>query len=338
MVSGTQMQDTVPVMPVHGEHAIELIPVAALRPADSPRLSGIDEAHVAVLVECDAQLPPILVHRRSMRVIDGMHRMLAARRLEKTHIAVQYFDGDEDAAFVRSVTDNISHGLTLSIDDRKAAAVRIMECYPAWSDRRVGRASGLSGKTVAALRKRMMDDVRTRRIGEDGRVRPINGASGRQLAGQILAAHPEASLRQVALAAGIAPATVRDVRDRLRRGDSPMTATQLQARRDDEGEPVVPRPEPRPPRRAYRQDDDIDPQSTLKGLREDPSLRYTDAGRTLLRWLDRYLVGADFSTGVVSAAPPHCLPLLARLARHCAAEWEELAEWFDRDRVPFDPV
>jgi ParB-like chromosome segregation protein Spo0J len=327
MVSTAQLQAVASPAPELGPPGPVLVPVDSLRPADSPRLDGIDEEHVALLVESGAELPPILVHRPSLRVVDGMHRLLAARCQGRTHLLVEYFDGDDDAAFVRSVSDNIRHGLSLSLADRKAAAVRIMTCYPPWSDRRVGRAAGLSGKTVAALRQRLDNDAPARRIGRDGRIRPIDGGSGRQLAGDILTAHPEASLRQVARAAGIAPATVRDVRNRLRRGDSPMTASQLRGRADG-GDPVA-RPVPRQARRTHRDTGGIDPRTTLDGLRKDPSLRYTDAGRALLRWLDRYLVGGGLSTGIVSAAPPHCVPLIARLARHCASEWAELAERLD---------
>jgi ParB-like chromosome segregation protein Spo0J len=307
-----------------------LVSVDSLLPADSPRLHGIDQAHLALLIESGVDLPPILVHRRSMRVIDGMHRLLAARCLGRTHVAVEYFDGDDDAAFVRGVTENISHGLSLSLADRKAAAVRIMTCYPSWSDRRVGRAAGLAGKTVAALRRHQADGPPPRRVGQDGRLRPVDGGAGRQLAGELLAANPDASLRQVARIAGIATATVRDARERLLRGDSPMTVTQLRSREVRE---AVQRPEPaqRGQRRPSRRDNDIvDPRPILRGLRRDPSLRYTDSGRALLRWLDRYLLDGEFSTGLLEAVPPHCLPIIARLARHCAAEWNELAEQLDR--------
>ncbi|AVT38609.1 ParB N-terminal domain-containing protein [Plantactinospora sp. BB1] len=326
-MSSVQTKPVVAAVPQLGDLETALIPVDSLHPADSPRLDGVDQAHVAILLESGAELPPILVHRRSMRVIDGMHRLLAARYQGKTHVPVEYFDGDDDAAFVRAVTENISHGLALSLADRKAAAVRIMNCYPLWSDRRVARAVGLSDKTVGALRQRTVDDAQPRRIGQDGRVRPIDGATGRQLAGDILAARPEASLREVARAAGIAPATVRDVRERLRRGDSPMTATQLEAHRvPGEGSPGS-----RPVRRSrsarpYRDDEVLDPQSILEGLRRDPSLRYTDSGRAVLRWLDRYLVGEPLPAGLVAAVPPHCLPVIARLARHCAAAWADIAQ------------
>src|SRR5216683_6312208 len=57
---------------------IVAIPVRSLRPGVSPRLEGEDRAHVARLAETESPLPPILVDRCSMRVIDGMHRLMAA--------------------------------------------------------------------------------------------------------------------------------------------------------------------------------------------------------------------------------------------------------------------
>jgi allophanate hydrolase subunit 2 len=54
------------------------VPILSLRPGESLRLKGADKGHVARLAETESPLPPILVDRRSMRVIDGTHRLLAA--------------------------------------------------------------------------------------------------------------------------------------------------------------------------------------------------------------------------------------------------------------------
>ncbi|MGH3925165.1 MAG: streptomycin biosynthesis regulator, partial [Pseudonocardiaceae bacterium] len=45
---------------------------------DSPRQDGENGEHVRVLAESEEQLPPIVVHGQSMRVIDGTHRIRAA--------------------------------------------------------------------------------------------------------------------------------------------------------------------------------------------------------------------------------------------------------------------
>ena len=55
-----------------------LVDIAALRPADSPRLAGCSEEFVRSLASSGAHLSPIVVHRATMRVVDGSHRLKAA--------------------------------------------------------------------------------------------------------------------------------------------------------------------------------------------------------------------------------------------------------------------
>ena len=78
------------------------VPVLTLRPADSPRLNGEDKAHISRLAETETPLPPILVDRRSMRVIDGMHRLMAASLQARQTIDVIFFDGSEADVFLRA--------------------------------------------------------------------------------------------------------------------------------------------------------------------------------------------------------------------------------------------
>ncbi|MFC7729983.1 hypothetical protein [Actinomadura keratinilytica] len=74
-------------------------------------------------------LPPILVHRRTMRVVDGMHRLRAARLQGRCEIGVRFVDGPDADVFVAAVRANIGHGLPLSLADREAAAAR---CRRTW--------------------------------------------------------------------------------------------------------------------------------------------------------------------------------------------------------------
>ena len=55
-------------------------------------------------------LSPILVRRCTNQVIDGVHRLIAARRRGQETIALRYFDGDEASAFVLAVSMNVAHG------------------------------------------------------------------------------------------------------------------------------------------------------------------------------------------------------------------------------------
>ncbi|MDT3396833.1 streptomycin biosynthesis protein [Streptomyces sp. B1866] len=242
-----------------------------------------------------------------MRVIDGMHRVRAALLRGRRDIEAEFFDGDEREAFVLAVEANTAHGLPLSLADRTAAAERIIRSHPYWSDRAIASATGLTAKTVAAVRRRSSGKVPQSnvRVGRDGRLRPLNVADGRRRAGELLVRHPDAPLRQIAKSAGVSLGTVADVRQRLRRGEDPVPAKQRAAElRTAERQTVGPvvgqaaaaglgpwplGPDGRPadPGPAAREDPPRDSELTrLQSLRRDPSLRFTEGGRALLRWLD----------------------------------------------------
>ncbi|HEX7306210.1 ParB/RepB/Spo0J family partition protein [Lentzea sp.] len=286
------------------------MPVDILLPAESPRLAGENLEYVRLLAEIGTELPPIVVNRRTNRVVDGMHRVRAARLRGDGEIAVRYFDGDDETAFLMAVEINVRHGLPLSLADREAAAARVLAARPHWSDRAVAELTGLAWTTVGAIRRRGGADAPqpATRLGRDGRSRPVDGSVGRVLAGQEIAARPDASLRQIAKAAGISVATARDVRDRLRRGEDPVPA-RLRRGNGQAGRPV----------------EVVDVQATVRGLRNDPALRLTESGRTLLRWLDGHVVESGECATLASAVPPHCAEVVEAIARRCAETWSELA-------------
>ena len=164
--------------------AVVAVPVLSLRPSDSPRLNGEDKAHIARLAETETPLPPILVDRRTMRVIDGMHRLMAASLQGRETIDVIFFDGSEADVFLRAVQENIAHGLPLSQADRRAAAERIIASHPHMSDRAIGHSAGLAAKTVAAIRKSFKRrDTAVKRAGRPGRQSPPAGQRCRPAAG-----------------------------------------------------------------------------------------------------------------------------------------------------------
>ncbi|MEU5431446.1 ParB N-terminal domain-containing protein [Streptomyces olivoreticuli] len=288
-----------------------------------------------MLAESDAELPPIVVHRPTMRVIDGMHRLRAAALRGDTEIEARLYDGTAEDAFVFAVRLNTRHGLPLSAQERSRAAARIMTTHPQWSDRRIALVAGLSSKTVGAIRRRGAGELPQplTRVGHDGRVRPVNGAAGRRRAAEVLAEKPGASLREVAGLAGVSPGTVRDVRDRLRRGDDPVPAGRREsgARRATGSPPGwggVPRNAVRQdvPRRSLQRDYE----SILRTLRKDPSLRFTEAGRNVLRLLDTRALFVEEQEGLISGLPGHCMPMLSDAARECANAWIEFAKRLDR--------
>ncbi|HEY5990403.1 MAG TPA: hypothetical protein VIV12_29045, partial [Streptosporangiaceae bacterium] len=70
------------------------VPIALISGGVTLRRSGPNLQHVRALAESDEPLPPILVQRTTMRVIDGVHRVLAARMRGQDQIDARLFDGD----------------------------------------------------------------------------------------------------------------------------------------------------------------------------------------------------------------------------------------------------
>jgi transposase len=299
----------------HHGHAL-LVPLSRLRPADSPRLAGLSQDHVRVLAAVEEALPPILVHRPTMQVIDGMHRLHAAMLRSEEAIAVEFFDGSDRDVFLRAVHANVAHGLPLTRADREAAVVRIISSHPHLSDRAIAAIAGVSAPTVGAIRRRTTDEAHqtTARIGRDGRIRPLNSDEGRRIAGEVIRTRPDASLREVAKAAGVSAATVHDVRERLRRGEDPVPSRRPSGLAGNRAIPAAP---------ALAAGYD----SIVENLRKDPSLRFNENGRTLLQWLGVHLIGPEHQAAAfVSTIPPHCTKIVAELARSSALIWTRLAE------------
>ena len=152
------------------------------------RAGGIDDDWVGQLMELGGDWPPILV-TKDLHVVDGHHRVVAARRLRKRTIAVEELSElDGAAALVEAAaTANAFHGLPLTRADRRCIVDRLLQLAPEWSDRRIAAAAGVSPTTVGTRRRAMQPlapaeaaetrpDVRTGhlnvRVGRDGKKYP----------------------------------------------------------------------------------------------------------------------------------------------------------------------
>jgi hypothetical protein len=318
-------------------HPVTLVGVDSLVVEGSPRLGGEDPEHVRLLAEAGGPLPPIIVHWPTMRVIDGVHRVRVAQRKNLSHIAARLLTCDDNAAFVLAVRANVTHGLPLSQTDRAAAAARIIASHPHWSDRAVAAATGLSDKTISRIRSRTgaAAPQPSARLGRDGRLRPLDTAAKRQQAAAMISEQPETGLRKVARATGLSPATVRDVRLRLDRGEDPVPSRYRPAGRHDRPAPapVAQQPCTHRPRRTRYKEAPADRQTVLAKLRHDPSLRSSEAGRNLLQWLHRHTVDTDSLENVCRGLPDHWAPVVAELARTCAVVWNQMADQLEQRTV-----
>lgn len=300
-----------------------------------------------MLADSEAELPPIIVHRPTMRVIDGMHRLHAALIRGSQRIDALFVDDtDGNDLFVLAVKANIAHGLPLTLADRQAAATRIVISHPQWSDRSIAKVTGLAAKTVRTIRQQTNGDAQPphSRVGQDGKVRPLSTAAGRKAAGEILSANPHASLRQVAKDAGISLGTAFDVRKRLLSGEDPVACRHSGPLSDGEpsDRPEDPTGSPetdqahdtasarRREARLAEQAVVQDPSVIMHMLMKDPSLRFTDSGRLLLRWLNSRGISLSDCEEMVESVPPHCTGTVADYARRVAESWALFAEQLER--------
>ena len=336
--TGTTSMDSGTGIPVHflaepptvaGRTAAgtELVPLSDLVVRGSPR-DVQDQDHIQRLAEIAEELPPILVLRPTMRVIDGIHRLRAAESRGHHYIEVEFVEqADDQEAFVLAVRSNVAHGLPLTLQERKAAAWHIVSSYPQWSDRAVATVVGLSHRTIGAVRQEVAGDgqVPLQRVGRDGRSRPTDSSMRRERAAELLQAEPGASNREIARTVELSPATVRDVRRRLDRGwpvHGPIApgpvAGNSSADSADPGERTGPAGVA------------VDLLSTIRSLRNDPSVRFSEAGRALLHYLELHRRSEGGWGELVDQLPTHSLQRVRQLAEHCARDWERLGTLADR--------
>lgn len=323
----------------------------------SARAKGVDQAHVKALAQCPDRLPPIVVHKESLRVIDGVHRVRVAQLNGQEVVDVALVDGTEEEAFALSALLNVCQGLPLPLEDRKSAAGRILLGSPDWSDRFIGSLVGLSHKTIANIRRCSTGENRqlNGRVGRDGKARPTNPAGGRLRAAELLEQHPDLSLRQLARAADISVSTARDVRLRLDNGEDPVpdrlrgevnTAPTAATSREQSGpgsevlvedDPQV-ETEAELPALAEEVDGNAPSESgqptvsfdlVLERLKRDPAVRFNEAGRNLVRQLIAGRIAVTSCQRMLSFVPEHSLPTVAELARLHADAWQQLAALAD---------
>lgn len=323
------------------------VPVSSLVPGFHLRQGGTDAAHVRLLADTagSVELPAILVQKRGLHIIDGMHRLEVAKLRSERSIRARIVDCTDEEALILAVKSNTLHGLPLTRADRISSAKRILTAHPNWSDRAVARITGLSAKSIVSLRNSSSGEMQFggKRLGRDGKRRPVMSGEGRRRAAEYIRAHPEASLREISRETDVSLGTVCDVRERLRReADQPPCAVQ-----PAEQSPRPAAPERRPSgqtgnRSATDAAVPLPVKSIHRGamarngsrllwpavsgkLAGDPALRYTEGGRAFLRWMAAHAMQADEWQEFIDAIPQHWQEDVHRIAVGMSEEWREFA-------------
>ncbi|MFD9740514.1 ParB/RepB/Spo0J family partition protein [Umezawaea sp. NPDC059074] len=299
------------------------VPIGSLTFGVTPRGVEANIEHVQTLSAVVDALPPIVVHEPTGEVVDGVHRVRAAQLRGERTIRATFYPGTADDAFAIAVRLNSQHGLPLSRAERTVAARRLLRSHAHWSNRMIAGITALSDATIRGLRRESGDPVglSTRRLGKDGRSRPVNGSDGRLHVRNLLADRPTASARSIAQEAGVSVNTVLDVKRRLTAGEDVLTSRGRprpsvveQTRTEDGG-------------RSPRELKD-DAETLLSTLAQDPSMRHSDKGRLLLGWMN---VSRN-ALNAVDEMPEHWVESSASLARAYSALWRDMAERLEKRR------
>ncbi|WP_406395223.1 hypothetical protein OG806_36080 [Streptomyces sp. NBC_00882] len=144
---------------------------------------------------------------------------------------------------------------------------------------------------------------------------------------------PDAPLRHIAEEAGVAISTVHRMRQGLSLGTATIAPTVAQTAtsavatlRQGLHLASVPKPSELPAHNTVRE-----PARAIDILSKDPSIRFTESGRSLLRWLNGQAQGLALGERLKAAVPPHCAPMVAEVASHYAKEWERFAASLQQD-------
>jgi ParB-like chromosome segregation protein Spo0J len=316
------------------------VPVGSLVPGFHLRHEGTDAAHVRLLADAagSVRLPSILVQKTGSRIIDGMHRVEVAKLRGEWNISARVVDCTDEEALVIAVKSNTLHGLPLSRADRISSAKRILTTHPDWSDRAVAGITGLSAKAIASLRNSSTSDVpfSAKRLGRDGKRRPVMPAEGRRRVVEYIHAHPDATLREIARATDVSLGTVHGIKERIRReaeqqAQAPEQAAQA-PEQPAECRPVTAAPSARPapvraiPGAGARHAQRLSWPAISAKLAADPTLRYTEGGRAFLRWMSLHAMQADEWREFIDAIPQYWLRDVSRIAAGMAEEWQQFAE------------
>jgi ParB-like chromosome segregation protein Spo0J len=289
------------------------VDIATLKIGILLRFDGEDLEHAKSLACRLDDCPPILVERSTATVIDGVHRVLAARLLGRATIPVCYFTGTHEEAFVEAVKANVAHGKPLSLAEREVAAKKLLEMHDDWSNRLLAHVCGLSDKTVGRLRKTTAEIPQsTTRIGRDGRQRPTDTRLLRNEIASALRSRPNARSNEVARSLSTSPSTVRDVRKRLERGNDPVGP-----------ERVVRATRPA----AYPSSEERRARSTAPvDWTNDRAILSLPGGGGFAEWLAQTNIEARHWESQLSEIPLGRIPQLIADAKSRAAEWTNFAD------------
>lgn len=180
----------------------------------------LDAGHVEMLAGVLEHCPPILV-TDSGTIVDGRHRLAAARRAGWVRIPTVVLEDDAPGAeLLAALAGNASHGLPLTREERRAGVRTVLAVRPELSDRSVAQTCGVARSVVAAVRTELYssggrDHHLNARAGRDGKRYPVDPRRGREIVEAIVRVDPTMGVRSLASLAGVSVGAAHERRRRV---------------------------------------------------------------------------------------------------------------------------
>lgn len=164
----------------HGGEGWTWIPTGSIYLRDDlqPRIeSGLDTDTARRYADAFDLLPPVLVQRGTLHLIDGRHRVRAAylANPQRYYIKATELDvADEEMIWV-AVEANSSHGRGSTQKERLYWAQKALEQHPEWADALIAKITGCSRQYVWEKRGKNEAAAATKaRVGRDGKTRDVS--------------------------------------------------------------------------------------------------------------------------------------------------------------------
>ena len=146
------------------------------------RLGQRDDGLIAQYAEILDELPPIEINQE-IELIDGWHRFLAAKTVERTEIAyvMVQTDGDDDLRD-RMYAANLRHGVQYSREQKRAYGIALHGRE--LSAKEIARLSGVGVSTVYRWTRELRDQDKEERDSEIQRLRD-DGLTQQEIADEL---------------------------------------------------------------------------------------------------------------------------------------------------------
>jgi hypothetical protein len=136
-------------------------------------ISAATVTEYAACMRREAKFPPIKVYRVNGEfwVVDGFHRLEAAKQCGFDTIEAEVFDGTRSDAIRASLQANQTHGLRRSNADKRSAAKLGLNEFPNSSARDIADWCGVSHELVASIKRKQPES----NYGSEGKTRGRDG-------------------------------------------------------------------------------------------------------------------------------------------------------------------